>query len=90
MTKFWLGEENFPRQKVLSKEIFPDKVIAFSKSVVTPWKICTVINCYAKVLNRFPETRFRVCRDLLFTGQNTFPRNFENDWNKDVNLKLSW
>ena len=66
MTKFWLGEENFPRQKILANEIFPDKVIVFPKSVVTPSKIRTVTNFYDKVLKRFPEKCFRVYRGFGF------------------------
>ena len=42
----------------LPNEIFPDKVIAFPKSVVTPSKIGTVINFYEKALKRFPEKHF--------------------------------
>ena len=41
-TKFWLGgdfpDEKFCPRKVLPDEIFPDKVVVFPKSVVTPQK----------------------------------------------------
>ena len=67
MTKFWLGEEKFLRQKILSEEILLDTVIAFSK---------TVINCYAKVLYRFLETRFRVCRGFTFHWSKYIPSKF--------------
>ena len=60
MAKFWLGEENFPRRKILLHKIFPDKVIVFLKSVVKPSKIRTVINFYVTALKRFPEKVFRV------------------------------
>ena len=88
MTKFWLGEENFPRRKVLPDKIFIDKIIVFPKSVVTPSKIRTVNNFYAKALKRFPEKCFRVLVDLACIGQITFSWNFENDWNKNVNFKI--
>ena len=48
MTKFWLGDKNFARRKILPDEIFPDKVVVFPKSVVTSSKIRTVINFSAK------------------------------------------
>ena len=66
MTKFWLGQEKFPRQKILPDEIFSDKVIVFPKSVVTLSKIRSVINFYAKALKRFPEKRFCVYRGFSF------------------------
>ena len=69
MTKFWLGEEIFPRQKILANEIFPDKVIVFPKSVVTPSKIRTAINFCAKALKRFRESVFAYIVDLAFFGQ---------------------
>ena len=87
--KWQLGEENFPRQKILSDKVFPDRVIVSPKSVVTPSKIRTVINFYAKALKRFPESVFAYILDLAFIGQITFSRNFENDWNKNVNLKIT-
>ena len=47
MTKFWLGEENFPRQKFLPHQIFPEKVIVFPKSAVTPSKMVLInTHCY--------------------------------------------
>ena len=70
MTKFWLDEKKFPRQKILPDEIFPHEVLVFPKSVVTPSKICTVINFYAKALKRFPEKRFRVYRGFSFHWSN--------------------
>ena len=72
VTKFWLGDE-------LPDEIFPDKVIVFPKSVVTPSKIRTVINFYAEALKRFPKNIFADIADLAFIGQITFSRNFENN-----------
>ena len=51
MTKFWQVEENFPQYKILPGEILPDKSIVFPKSLVTPSKIRTVINFYAKALS---------------------------------------
>ena len=88
MTKFWLGEENFPRQKILPNEIFPDKVIVFPKSVVTSSKIRTVISFYANALKLSLKSVFGYIVDFAFIGQITFSRNFENDWNKNVNLKI--
>ena len=77
MREFWLGEENFPQQNILPDKIFPNKVfvfvkifpdmvIFFPKSVVTPSKTGTVINFYAKALKRIPEKRFRVYRGFSF------------------------
>ena len=86
--KWRLGEEYFARQKILPDKVFPDKVIVSPKSVVTPSKIRTVINFFAKALKRFPESVFAYILDLAFIGQITFSRNFENDWNKSVNLKI--
>ena len=87
-TKFWPGEENFPRQKILLNEIFPDKVIVFQKSLVTPSKIRTVFSFYANALKLSLKSVFAYIVDLAFIGQITFSRNFENDWNKNVNLKI--
>ena len=70
MTKFWLGEENFPRQKILANEIFPDKVIVFPKSVVTPSKIRTVISFYANALKLSLKSVFTYIVDLAFIGQS--------------------
>ena len=56
--------------KVLPDEIFPDKVIVFPKSVVTPSKIGTVINIYAKALRPFPEKYFRGYRGFGFYWSN--------------------
>ena len=67
-------DEKFCPMKVLPDKIFPYNVIVFPKSVVTPSKIRTVINVYAKA--------------LAFIGQITFSRNSENDWNKNVNFKV--
>ena len=72
MTKFWRGEENFPPRKILPDKIFIDKVIVFPKSVVTPSKIRTVINFYAKSLKRFPEKLFGVYRGFSFYWSKTF------------------
>ena len=60
ITKFWLGEENFSRQKISPEKIFSGRVIVFPKSVGTPSKICTVISFYVNPLKRFPEKCFRV------------------------------
>ena len=66
MTKFWLGEKNFPRQKVLPDEILPDKVIVFPKAVVTPSKIRTVFNFYTNAVKGFPDKLFRVYHGFSF------------------------
>ena len=85
MTKFWLGEENFPQQNIFPDKIFPNKVIVFLKlfpelfPVVMPSEIRTVIHFYAKALKRSPEKRFWYIVDLAFIGQIIFSRNFEND-----------
>ena len=79
MTKFWLGEENLPRQKVLPDEIYPDKVIVFPNSVVTASKIRTVINFYVKTLKRFPQNRFGVCRGFSCHWSITFSQDFEKN-----------
>ena len=47
-----------------------DKVIVFRKPVVTPSKIRTVINFYAKALKRFPEKGFHVHREFSFHWSN--------------------
>ena len=70
MTKFWLGEENFLWQKFLPHQIFPEKVIVFPKSAVTPSKILTVINFYGKVFKRLPEKHFHVHRGFSFHWSN--------------------
>ena len=88
MTKFWQVEENFPQYKILPNEIFPDKSIVFLKSLVTPSKIRTVINFYAKALSVSLKSVFAYIVNLAFMGQITFSRNFENNWNKNVNLKI--
>ena len=64
------SEENFPRQEIFPDEIFPEKVIVFPKSVMTPSKIRTVINFYAKALKRFPGRCFRVSRGFSFHWSN--------------------
>ena len=87
MTKFWLGEENFPQQNIFPDKIFPNKVIVqwsdnFQREifyVVMPSEIRTVIHFYAKALKRSPEKRFWYIVDLAFIGQIIFSRNFEND-----------
>ena len=79
MTEFWLGEENFPRQKVLPDEIFPDKVIVFPNSVVTASKIRTVINFYVKALKRFPQNRFGVYRGFSCHWSIAFSQDFEKN-----------
>ena len=70
MTKFWLGEKNFPWQNALSDEIFPEKVIAFPKSAVTASKILTVINFYGKIFKRLSEKRFHVYRGFSLHWSN--------------------
>ena len=70
MTKFWLGEKNFPWQNALSDEIFPEKVIAFPKSAVTASKIRTVINFYGKIFKRLSEKRFHVYRGFSLHWSN--------------------
>ena len=75
MTKFWLGEENFPRQKILPNKIFPDKVIVFPKCC----DAVTVISFYANALKLSLKSVFAYIVDLAFIGQITFSRNFEND-----------
>ena len=61
-------------------------VTVFLKSVVKPLKIRAVINFYAKTLKRFPEKYFCGFYGLGFYCQITFSRNFENNWNKNVNF----
>ena len=53
ITKFWQGEENFSRQKILPEEIFPGRVIVFPKPVGTPSKIHTY-QFLCKPLQAFP------------------------------------
>ena len=55
---------------------------------MTPSKIRTVINFYAKALKRFLESVFAYIVDLALIGQIISSRNFENEWNKKVNLKI--
>ena len=73
MTKIF-PDEKFCPTKVLSDEVCPDKVIVFLKSVVTPSKMRTVINFYAKTFKGFPEKYFRGYCGFGFTGQITFFR----------------
>ena len=88
MTKFWLGEENFPWQKILHHQIFPEKVIVFPNQL---WR-CQKY----PLLSIFMERSSSVCLksiftyivDLAFIGQITFSQHFENDWNKNVDLKI--
>ena len=85
-------EEKWPNfgsvRKIFPDEIFPDKVIVFPKSVVTPSKIRTAINFCAKALKRFRESVFAYIVDLAFFGQIIFSWNFENDWT--LISTLSW
>ena len=89
MTKFWLGEENFPPRKILPDKIFIDKVIVFPKSVVTPSKIRTVINFYAKSLKRFPEKLLAYIVDLAFIGQKHSLKILKITETRTLILKLS-
>ena len=76
-------------RKILPDEVFPDKgKSAFPKSVVTPSKIRTIFNFYAKTLKCFLKSVFVYIVDLAFIGQIIFLWNFENDWNKNVNFKI--
>ena len=57
-TKFWRGGENFSRQKIFTRQTFPDKVIFFTKIC------CDVVknkHCYqflCKGLKGFPRKAF--------------------------------
>ena len=62
-------------------------IIVFMKSVATSSKIRTVISFHAKALKRFPEKNLRGYCGLAFIAQITFSRNFENNWNKNVNFR---
>ena len=53
---------------------------------MTPSKIHTVINFYAKTLKRFPEKYFRGYCGFGFHYQITFSRNFENSSNNNANF----
>ena len=72
-------KEKFCPPKVLSDEIFSDKVIVFPKSAVTPSKMRTGINFFAKALKGFPEKYFCRYRGFAFIGQITFSQNFDNN-----------
>ena len=63
------------------------RIIIFMKSVATSSKIRTVISFYAKALKCFPEKNLRGYCGLAFIAQITFSRNFENNWNKNVNVR---
>ena len=59
-----LSDESFARRS------FPDKVIVFLISVVTPSKIRTAIYFYVKVLSFSPEKHFRGYRGFGFHLSN--------------------
>ena len=54
MAKFWPGEENFPRQKILPDEIFPNKGNCFSEICCDPVKNRHCYQFLCKGLKAFP------------------------------------
>ena len=86
---FYIGSKVLLNSRDFVIEVTFFHIIVFLKSVVTPWKIHTVISLYTKALKFLPEKYFADIVDLAFIGQIKFSQNFENNWNKNVNFRKS-
>ena len=95
VTKFWQGDENFPWRKIspdesFAQQNFPWQGNWFSEMLWRCQKYALLSISMQRPKGFSLKTFFADVMDLAFIGQITFSRNLENNWKKNVNLKLFW